>query len=159
MPIIDWSNDRGEPRFCGMNALDENELTAIRTLYRAIGEGNPALLEKAVAPDWQDIPLGPGQEPGPRGFGPVFAMLGAAFPDLAVEIDEILGGAGHAAVRARMTGTHRGPIFGIPATNKPISIRIHEVHHLSGGRITHTFHMEDWLGFFQQIGAFPVVTK
>jgi hypothetical protein len=45
--------------------LTRDEQRAIETLYRAFSDKNPDLLDKAVAFDWQDIPLAPGQGPGP----------------------------------------------------------------------------------------------
>lgn len=43
--------------------LNSEELQAVETFYRAFA-GNPELLDQAVMPDWQDIPLAPGQSPG-----------------------------------------------------------------------------------------------
>lgn len=62
---------------------------------------------------------------------------------------------GRAAVRAQITGTHRGEFFGIPATGKPIAIAIHEFHHLTEDRITHTWHLEDWFAMLNQVDAWP----
>lgn len=45
--------------------------------------------------------------------------------------------------------------MGIAATSKKVSIRLHEMHQLNGERITATWHMEDWLGLFMQLGQFP----
>ena len=64
---------------------------------------------------------------------------------------------GRAAVRAQITGTHRGALFGIAPTNKPIAIAIHEFHYLGADRITHTWHLEDWFGMLNQVGAWPPV--
>ena len=37
------------------------ERQAVETLYRAFSDQNPDLVDKAVTPDWKDIPLAPGQ--------------------------------------------------------------------------------------------------
>ena len=45
-----------------------------------------------------------------------------AFPDLRLErIDLIVDGERHAD-RWILTGTHRGPLFGIPATGRPVRV-------------------------------------
>ena len=44
------------------------ERHAVETLYRAFSDQNPDLVDQAVVPDWKDIPLAPGQGPGPEGF-------------------------------------------------------------------------------------------
>lgn len=137
------------------NGLTISQQQAIESLYRAFNERNPDLLDQALVPDWQDIPLGPGQQPGLAGMKPIVAMFGAAFPDVKITIQDIFGRDGHVAVRAQITGTHLGEFFGIPATGKPIAIAIHEFHYLTADRITHTWHLEDWFGMLNQIGAWP----
>src|SRR3954469_5293223 len=102
------------------NGLTPAQQRAIETLYRAFNEQNPDLLDDALMPDWQDIPLGPGQQPGLAGMKPIVAMFGVAFPDVKITIQDIFGRDGHAAVRAQITGTHQGEFFGIPPTGKPI---------------------------------------
>lgn len=135
--------------------LSEAELHSIHQLYRSFSAGNAHLLNEVVVADWQDIPLGPGQGPGPEGIKPMIGALLQAFPDLEIVIHEIMGSAGRAAVRAEIRGTHQGEWFGIPATNQPVRIALHEFHHLQNGRITHTWHLEDWFGMFHQVGALP----
>ncbi|GAA0741628.1 ester cyclase [Ideonella azotifigens] len=137
------------------NGLSAAEQRAIETLYRAFNEQDPALVHEATTPDWQDIPLGPGQAPGPAGLGPVIAMFAQAFPDVRITVQEMFGHQGRAAVRARITGTHRGEFFGIAPTGKPIDVVMHEVHHLRDGRISHTWHLEDWFGMLGQLSAWP----
>jgi predicted ester cyclase len=136
--------------------LTEAEERSIRTLYRAFSEKNPDLLDEAVTPTWQDIPLAPGQAPGPEGLKPIIHSFIAAFPDLQISIEEIFGHSGRAGVRALITGTHQGEIFGIGATGRSVSIALHEFHHLENGLITHTWHLEDWFGMLNQIGAWPL---
>lgn len=137
------------------NGLTTAQQLAIETLYRAFNEQNPDLLEDALVADWQDIPLGPGQQPGLAGMKPIVAMFGAAFPDVKITVQDMFGRDGRAAVRAQITGTHLGEFFGIAPTGKPIAIAIHEFHTLTADRITHTWHLEDWFGMLNQIGAWP----
>lgn len=131
------------------------EWQAIHKLYEAFTGKNPDLLDEACSPDWQDIPLAPGQGPGPGGLKPLMLDLFQAFPDLKIEVDEIIGSAGRAGVRARILGTHAGEIFGLAPTGQQVSVVIHEFHHLKDGRITHTWHLEDWFGMLHQVGAWP----
>lgn len=132
--------------------LSPEDRTAVETFYRAF-IGKPELLDRAVTEDWQDIPLAPGSMPGRAGMKPLIAGFMAAFPDAAVTIHEIIGAPGRAGVRAEITATHSGEWFGIPATGKTFSLALHEFHHIENGRITHTWHLEDWFGWLNQIGA------
>ncbi len=133
--------------------LTAEERHAVETLYRAFSEHNPDLLDEAVTPDWQDIPLAPQQAPGRDGMKPLIRGFSAAFPDAKVTVHEIIGVSGRAAVRAEISGTHRGEWFGVPATGKAFVLPIHEFHRIENGRLTHTWHMEDWFGWLHQVGA------
>ena len=137
------------------NGLTKAQQQAIETLYRSFNEQNPDLLDQALTTDWQDIPLGPGQQPGLAGMKPIVAMFGAAFPDVKITVLDIFGRDGRAAVRAKITGTHQGEFFGIAPTGKPIAIAIHEFHTLTADRVSHTWHLEDWFGMLNQVGAWP----
>lgn len=132
---------------------------AIEMIYRAFGSADPDLLDQALAPDWQDYPLAPGQGPGPDGLKPIIHAFAAAFADLRITIDEMIGVPGRVAVRGWITGIHRGPWFGIAPTGRQIEVAIHEFHHLKDGRITHTWHLEDWFGLLNQLGAWPPATE
>ncbi|MBS0881541.1 ester cyclase [Pantoea sp. JGM49] len=138
-----------------LNQRLQAERTAVENLYRAFSDKNPDLLDLAVTPDWDDIPLAPGQGPGPEGFKPLLAVFIAAFPDINITVHDMLQEPGKIAVRAEITGTHQGEFMGIAPTGRRISVRLHEFHLLNGERVTTTWHMEDWFAMFQQIGQFP----
>jgi predicted ester cyclase len=145
-----------------MNALN-SELTerlrierlAVETLYRAFSEKNPDLVDTVLTPDWDDIPLAPGQGPGPEGIKPIIRSLGQAFPDVHIAIHDLIQAPGQIGVRAEISGTHQGELFGIAPTGRKVSFRLHEFHTVSDGRVTTTWHMEDWFGLFLQLGQFP----
>lgn len=131
------------------------EREAVETFYRAFTEQNPDLVDSVLAPDWDDIPLAPGQAPGPQGIKTIIRSVGEAFPDVKITINDMVQEPGRIAVRAEISGTHRGTLFGIAPTGKDVSFRLHEFHTLEDGRVTTTWHMEDWFGLFVQLGQFP----
>jgi steroid delta-isomerase-like uncharacterized protein len=138
-----------------INGVTDTERRAIETLYRAFNEGKPELLDLAVVRDWQDRPLAPHQAPGRDGMKPLIEEFKTAFPNLNIHVLEMIGASGRVAVRAEITGTHIGKWFGVPPTGKSFAIAIHEFHYIEKGLITHTWHLEDWFGWFAQIGASP----
>ncbi|MBP2200161.1 ester cyclase [Pantoea cypripedii] len=131
------------------------ERQAVEKLYQAFSHQNPDLIDEAVTPDWDDIPLAPGQTAGPEGLKPIIREFIHAFPDVQIIIHDLIQLPGQIAVRAEITGTHQGKIMGIEPTGKSVSFRLHEFHQLNGERITTTWHMEDWFGLFTQLGQFP----
>jgi len=135
----------------------------VETFYRAFS-GDTDLLDDVVTPDWEDIPLGPGQQPGPDGIKPMIKGIGASFTDFHILVHDVIDGRasdgnGKIGVRAEMCGTHTGDMFGIPATGQAVHITIHEFHDIQGGRIARTWHLEDWFGFFNQVGQAPQISK
>ena len=131
------------------------ELAAVQTLYRAFSEQNPDLVDAVLAPDWDDIPLAPGQVPGPAGIKAIIRMLAAAFPDVHITIHDTIQEPGKVGVRAEISGTHLGELFGIAPTGKKVSFPLHEFHTVVDGLVTTTWHLEDWFGLFLQLGQFP----
>ena len=134
------------------------ERLAVETFYRAFSDKNPDLVDEVLAPTWDDIPLAPGQAPGPEGIKPIIRSVMQAFPDIQITVHDMIQEPGRIGVRAEITGTHQGEIFGIAPTAKKVSFRLHDFHTLDGQRVTKTWHMEDWFGLFLQLGQFPPQT-
>ena len=141
-----------DPQF---SATFPEEARAVETMYQAFTDKKPDLLDEACTPDWQDIPLMPGQAPGPAGLKQLMPGFWQAFPDLKIVVHDLVASPGRVGVRASIVGTHLGEIHGVPPTGRPVVIALHEFHHLRAGRITHTWHLEDWFGLLHQVGAWP----
>ena len=125
----------------------------VETLYRAFNTGDPDLLDGVLADDWRDVPLAPGQQQGRDGVKPMIAAFRAAFADVAFEPEEIVLCGDRAAVRLTLSGRHVGEWMGVAATGAAFRIAMHEMHHIDDGRITDTWHLEDWAGWREQVGA------
>ena len=128
---------------------------AIEQFYVALASSDFDLVDDILTTDWEDIPLAPGQAHGPAGIKEIFGMLITAFPDLALEIADVLSEGERAAVRVNCAGTHDGDLFGVAATGRPVRFALHEFHEFDGDRIRRTWHMEDLFGLFAQIGTWP----
>jgi hypothetical protein len=93
----------------------------IGLFYEAFS-GKPGLLDTVFTGDWDDIALGPGQEPGHAGLRAPSEGLSNAFINFRVVVEEIIdahgGEDGNAMVdvRATMHGVHTGEFFGIAPT-------------------------------------------
>ncbi len=133
-------------------SLSAQDRAMVETFYHGFA-GQPDLLDQILTPDWQDIPLAPGQGPGPEGIKPLIRAFKAAFPDVAVTVHDMIGDGDRIGVRAEITGTHSGAWFGVAPTGKRFSMALHEFHRVENGRLTHTWHLEDWFGWLNQIGA------
>src|SRR6266853_4258676 len=76
----------------------------------------------------------PGPIRGRDGVRKNLEMLFAAFPDLRLEIEQILASGDHVVVRMGITATHKGTFAGIAATNKRVSFHARNVVELRNGK-------------------------
>ena len=58
-------------------------------------------------------------------------------------------------VRFVLKGTHDGPFFGIPATNKKVSVAAHVILRVTDRKVTDLFGIFDEAGMLRQLGALP----
>jgi steroid delta-isomerase-like uncharacterized protein len=139
-----------------VQALSQEDIDTLHAFYGVFSKREYEVINQILAPDWQDIPLAPGQQDGPEGYKALVQGFAQAFPDVAVHVHEIFGTHERAGVRAELSFTHVNEFMGIPATNQKVIIALHEFHHLKDGKLTKTWHLEDWLTMLFQTGAWPV---
>ena len=133
--------------------LTAEEISAIQIFYGAWKDKKPELLDEVCTPDWKDIPLNPGQVDGPQGLKDMINSFITMFPDVEINIHEIFGSHERAGVRAEIAFTQQQKVLGIPATGKKVAVALHEFHYLKDGKLTHTWHLEDWFGLLLKSGA------
>ncbi|CAM4001086.1 Predicted ester cyclase [Pedobacter westerhofensis] len=136
-----------------VEALTAEERLSIERFYGVWKTKQTQVLYEVCSPDWQDIPLAPGQKAGPPGLQEIINRFSLTFPDVEIVIHEIYGTHERAGVRAEISFTHNADLLGIPSTQKKVAVALHEFHHLKDGKLTHTWHLEDWFGLLLQSGA------
>ncbi|GAA2811345.1 ester cyclase [Crossiella cryophila] len=104
-----------------MDAVAERNMNTMRTTYRTLQGGDLDACVRLLTEDFiANIPGVPepfhGREVWRMGAQ---AML-TAFPDLDIEIENMLAAGDQLAVRARFRGTHRGEFNGVPATGRRV---------------------------------------
>lgn len=124
-----------------------------RAFYDPFNTGDTAIYGQILAPDWVDTPLAPGQALGRDGFPPVIAAFRAPFPDLEVVPQDVLVSGEYVTVRSVARGTHDGELFGIPPTGRTVEFMAIDVHRIADRQIVETWHVEDWLSVFGQLGV------
>lgn len=92
---------------------------------------------------------------GAEGFRQVTAPFFTAFPDLHVEVAEIIAEGDKAASRGTMSGTHQGEFMGIAATGKPVRVGFADSWRFENGKAVENWVQMDMLGMMQQVGAIP----
>ena len=129
----------------------------VHRFYEAMNSGEERLLDEVaneiLAPDWVNDPLPPGTSPGSQAFKPTTLWLRSVMPDFAIIHEDFVAAGDKVAVRSVSRGTHSGELLGVPATGRKVEYRAFDFHHLEGGRIVRTWHLEDFFGLLNQLGA------
>ena len=134
--------------------VEQDPKALVRAYYEAAYNGrDPVALDSYLAPGFTSA--GPG---GLMDLAGHRAALGAsllALPDLVLAVEEQVAEGNAVVTRWRATGTHSGPLFGIPATGRAVVATAIHVHHVEGGRIIDQWEQFDALGVLRQLGVLP----
>ena len=95
----------------------------------------------------------PGPIRGREGVRQNLEGLIRAFPDLRIEIEQILASGDSVVTRMRATGTHQGNFAGIAPTGKSISMQACSVVEIRNGKAVRGRLYADNATLFQQVGA------
>jgi steroid delta-isomerase-like uncharacterized protein len=79
----------------------------------------------------------------------------AAFPDLTVDLGDVVADGVTVATRWTVAGSHEGEMMGIPATGKQIRVEGMNFSPLADGRITDVWTQFDGVSMLQQLGVIP----
>ena len=136
-------------------STEENKAIA-RRMVDAWNRGDLDALDEVVAPDYVfHDPADPATPRGPEGAKRMARAFRTAFPDLRLTIADEIAEGDKVVQRLTAAGTHRGPLLGVPATGKAVTMSSIEVMRIEGGKIAEHWDEFDMLGLLQQLGAVP----
>lgn len=120
--------------------------------YEAFHKNDPSLLDRILSQQWVDIPAALGQPPGPQGAKEILTELRTAFPDLTIQIRDVVEQGDKVVVRSEIAGTQRGPFLGRVPKGRTLKIQAIDIHEFEDGKIVRTWHSEDWMSGLHQLG-------
>jgi predicted ester cyclase len=133
----------------------ENKARFRRTYEELLNGGELSVADELVAPDFVNHEAPPGMDRGPESMRGLATMLRTAFPDLRFTIEDLVAEGDTVAGRLTMSGTHEGPLIGMPPTGRSVrQDHIHIVRFWDGKAIEH-WGVRDELGMMQQLGVIP----
>ncbi len=135
---------------------EECDKAGFRRMYEeGLNRGILAVAEEVIAPDCLDHEAHPGGDRGPESMRTLITMLRTAFPDLHFAIEELVAEGDTVAGRLTMSGTHDGPLMGIPPTGRSVrQNHMHFVRFRDGKAIEH-WGVRDDLSMMRQLGVIP----
>lgn len=88
-----------------------------------------------------------------QGFPGGGSFLRGAFPDRVDIIEDVIADGDRVGLRFRLTGTHRGNLFGIAPTGRKVDVYEIAILRVNDGRITEGWFMADEAGILKQLGT------
>lgn len=138
-----------------MATIEETNKAQFRRTYEEMfNQGNLAIVEELIAPDFLNHEVPPGMNNrGPESMRRVVMMLRTAFPDLHFTIEELVAEGDTVAGRVTLSGTHQGPFMGMAPTGRSVQqVSMHFVRFRDGKGIEHRVVRDD-LSMMRQLGV------
>ena len=128
-----------------------------RSHTEVMHDGLLDVVDEVYAPDAivysRQIP--PPMRHGTEGFKSYVQMLRAGVPDMVIVHESVVTEGNYQGIGWSSHGTHSGPLFGIPATGKTVSIDGYDILAIRDGKIVEAWIEQDMLGLMQQLGLAP----
>ncbi len=134
---------------------EKNKAIARRFLEEVVNKGNQAVADELVSTNFVDHNPLPGLPPTSEGFKQSFVIFRKAFPDLKYLIEDMAAEGDKVAIRWTAKGTHKSELFGIPPTNKQITVTGIDFFRIADGKLLELWLSWDQLGMMQQLGIIP----
>jgi steroid delta-isomerase-like uncharacterized protein len=128
----------------------------VRRFYDLINAGDIDSFGALMADDFVEHERLPGLEPTKAGVLAFFRVQRAAFPDMRMDVEDVIASGDKVAVRVRYTGTHEGDFMGIAATGRRVDAQLIDIMGMGADGLCHEhWGVMDQLTMMQQVGALP----
>jgi len=133
----------------------ESNIESVRRLLaEAFSKGDYAVIDEIVAADFVEHQNG-AQGSGPEAVRRIASGLRASFPDLRLEIEDVVATEDEVWTRVRGRGTDTGGVAGRPPTGQRIEVDVIDIVRFKDGKMVEHWGVADRLGMLQQVGVVP----
>jgi predicted ester cyclase len=130
-----------------------NKAQARRFYEELFNQKKLETIDEVCAPDIIDhFPL-PDQAPGAQGVKDMFRMYLSAFPDLRVNVEEMIAERDLVVTRFNGEGTHKGELMGAAPTGKKVKFHGLDMVRFRDGKAAEVWHQGDDLLVLMQLGV------
>lgn len=126
---------------------------ALRFYEEIFNQGLPEAIEELVAPDavMHGAGISERAASGPSELRAQVETLREAFPDLRIEVEEVVCEGDRAVLRCTARGTHRGEALGIPPTGRRVAIQGVSFCRFRGEQLVESWNHFDLLSLYRQL--------
>jgi steroid delta-isomerase-like uncharacterized protein len=126
----------------------------LRRLYDLINAHDIDAFGALLADDFVEHEELPAGGPTREGVQDFFRMQIAAFPDLAMTVEDVVDGGDKLVARVRFTGTHEGEFMGMPPTGRTVDVNVIDILRFADDGLVHEhWGVFDAMAMMQQLGA------
>jgi steroid delta-isomerase-like uncharacterized protein len=130
--------------------------TTMRAAYERINAGDIAGFGDLVADDFVEHDEVPGLPPTKQGVLEYFRILLTAFPDMKMNVEDLIASGDKAVARVKAAATHKGEFMGVPPTGAHAEIRLIDIMRFDdAGLIREHWGVADMLSLMHQLGVVP----
>ncbi len=128
----------------------------MRSTYERISAGDIAGFGELVADDFIEHEGGPGLPPTKEGTLEFFRILLAAFPDMRMDVEDLIASEDKTVARVKVTATHQGEFMGVPPTDARVEMQLIDIMRFDdAGLVCEHWGVADMLSLMQQLGVVP----
>jgi steroid delta-isomerase-like uncharacterized protein len=128
----------------------------MRRAYDLISEGDIDGFGSLVAAGFVEHTETPGLSPTKEGVLELFRGYRAAFPDMRMDVEEIIASGDRTVARVTVSGTHDGEFLGMPPSGRRVDVQLIDIMRFDdAGLIAEHWGVVDMLSMLQQLGAMP----
>jgi predicted ester cyclase len=132
--------------------VDPDPRDLVRRLHAALLDSrDPDVVDSFFAADFVSHNNPPGFPPGVEGVKRFFSMFRDAFPDVTVEIDEIVAEGDRVAVATTFSGTHQGELMDMAPTGRRVAVTGIDIVRVADGKIVEHRGLTDIVGLMRQL--------
>jgi steroid delta-isomerase-like uncharacterized protein len=128
----------------------------MRRTYERINAGDIEGFGDLVADDFAEHQGGPGFPATKEGTLAFFRSLAQSFPDLCMDVEDLIASGDKAVARVGVTGTHKGEFMGVPPTAARVEMQLVDIMRFdASGLVCEHWGVADMLSLLQQLGVVP----
>jgi steroid delta-isomerase-like uncharacterized protein len=132
-------------------SLETNKLL-VRRYQDAYNRNDFDALAEIVSPDLLTPTINAGMPTGAEGAKAVHQKTILGMPDYRTEIEDLIAEGDKVTARVRITGTHTGDFWGIPATGRRLDLMAIYIVRIADGKIVEHWGAEDSNIVIRQLG-------
>lgn len=137
-----------------MPTSEDHKALHRRYFEEVVVGGNESLIDELFHPDY--VGHTPGNpDVGFEQFKAAFGNFRSTFSDTKVDIEHQVADDGMVVSHITVSGTHTGPLMGIPPTGNHVSYQGVEIVRIADGKIVEFWGVLDMLTMLQQLGVAP----